>query len=65
MTEIRESRTDTARADLDDLTNRLARTRWSDDLPGARDDHGAPRARVRVLAACGQHGYDRRAWGKR
>ncbi|WP_328472608.1 epoxide hydrolase family protein [Actinoplanes sp. NBC_00393] len=35
-------------ADLDDLTDRLARTRWPDELPGA--DHGIPLARVRALA---------------
>ncbi|MEU7970664.1 epoxide hydrolase N-terminal domain-containing protein [Micromonospora sp. NPDC049089] len=61
MTEIREFRTDIPR---DDLTNRLARTRWVDDLPGVGDD-GVPPARVRVLAGCWQHGYDRRAWEKR
>lgn len=37
-------------SDLDDLTDRLTRTRWPDELPGAGDDYGIPLARVRGLA---------------
>jgi pimeloyl-ACP methyl ester carboxylesterase len=37
-------------ADLDDLTDRLSRTRWPDELPGAGWDHGIPLSRVRELA---------------
>ncbi|MEU7946716.1 epoxide hydrolase N-terminal domain-containing protein [Micromonospora taraxaci] len=65
MTEIREFRTDCPRADLGDLTERLARARWADELPGAGDDYGVPPARPRALAGRWQHGYDRRAWEKR
>ncbi|MEV1155875.1 epoxide hydrolase N-terminal domain-containing protein [Micromonospora chokoriensis] len=65
MTEICEFRADIPWADLDDLTKRLARIRWADELPGASDDYGVPPARVRVLAGCWQHGYDWRAWEKR
>ena len=34
MTDIREFRIDVPQADLDDLRDRLTRTRWSADLPG-------------------------------
>jgi len=37
-------------ADLDDLHDRLARTRWPDELPGAGWDYGIPLDRVRQLA---------------
>ncbi len=65
MTEIREFRIDIPQADLDDLADRLARTRWADELPGAGDDYGVPLARVRSLAERWQHGYDWRAWERR
>ncbi|MET0494846.1 MAG: epoxide hydrolase family protein [Actinoplanes sp.] len=35
--------------DLDDLTARLAHTRWPDELPGAGWDYGIPLSRVRAL----------------
>jgi pimeloyl-ACP methyl ester carboxylesterase len=37
-------------ADLDDLQDRLTRTRWPDELPGAGWDYGIPLDRVRQLA---------------
>ncbi|GAA2699946.1 epoxide hydrolase family protein [Actinoplanes palleronii] len=37
-------------SDLDDLADRLARTRWPDELPDAGDEYGLPLARVRALA---------------
>ena len=37
-------------ADLDDLHDRLTRTRWPDELPGAGWDYGIPLERVRHLA---------------
>ncbi|WP_030442570.1 epoxide hydrolase family protein [Actinoplanes subtropicus] len=37
-------------ADLDDLHDRLARTRWPDELPDAGWDYGIPLDRVRRLA---------------
>ena len=37
-------------ADLDDLHDRLARTRWPDELPGAGWEYGIPLDRVRHLA---------------
>jgi epoxide hydrolase len=65
MTEIREFRIDIPQADLDDLTDRLARVRWTDDFPGADDDHGVSLERVKSLVERWQHGYDWRAWEKR
>jgi hypothetical protein len=41
---------DVPQADLDDLHDRLARTRWPDELPGAGWDYGIPLDRVRQLA---------------
>jgi epoxide hydrolase len=46
---------------LDDLRERLARTRWPDELPGADWSYGVPLARVRELAAYWADGYDWRA----
>ncbi|MBG0561275.1 epoxide hydrolase family protein [Actinoplanes aureus] len=37
-------------SDLDDLHDRLARTRWPGEIPGAGWDHGIPQDRVRALA---------------
>ncbi|MEU4221720.1 epoxide hydrolase family protein [Actinoplanes sp. NPDC026623] len=48
-------------ADLDDLADRLSRTRWPDELPGAGWDYGIPLARVRELAERWRTGYDWRA----
>ncbi|MFD7654253.1 epoxide hydrolase family protein [Actinosynnema sp. NPDC059797] len=46
------------RADLDDLADRLARTRWPDELPDAGFDYGYPLARVRELADHWRDAYD-------
>ncbi|CAL9547972.1 Haloalkane dehalogenase [Actinosynnema sp. ALI-1.44] len=40
---------DVPQADLADLMDRLARTRWPDELPDAGKDYGVPLARVRGL----------------
>ncbi|MEU7901638.1 epoxide hydrolase family protein [Actinoplanes sp. NPDC049118] len=48
-------------SDLDDLADRLARTRWPDELPGAGWDYGIPLSRVRDLAERWRTGYDWRA----
>ncbi|MFB9697424.1 epoxide hydrolase family protein [Amorphoplanes digitatis] len=45
-------------SDLDDLADRLARTRWPDELPGAGWDYGIPLSRVRDLAEHWRTGYD-------
>ena len=48
-------------ADLDDLRDRLARTRWPDGLPGVGWSQGVPLAYLRELAAWWRDGYDWRA----
>ena len=56
---IRPFRIDIPQADLDDLTDRLARTRWADDLPG--DDpwaRGVPASYLRGLTAYWAASYD-------
>lgn len=45
-------------ADLDDLTDRLTRTRWPEELPDAGFDYGFPLAHVRALADHWLHAYD-------
>ena len=49
---------DVPQAALDDLADRLARTRWPDELPDAGFDYGFPLARVRALADRWMNGYD-------
>jgi epoxide hydrolase len=61
MTQIREFRIDIPQADLDDLADRLARTRWTDPLVS----EGVPLSRVQSLTRRWQDGYDWRAWEKR
>ena len=48
--QIRPFRIEVPQADLDDLADRLARTRWPDELPGAGWDYGVPLDYVRGLA---------------
>jgi hypothetical protein len=50
-TEIRPFRIDTPQADLDDLRERLARTRWPDELPGVGWSRGVPLDYLKQLAA--------------
>ena len=42
MTEIRPFRIDIAQADLDDLRDRLVRTRWQPEIPGQGWSRGVP-----------------------
>ena len=49
------------RADLDDLRDRLARTRWSDELPGREWSRGVPQGYLRELADYWRTTYDWRA----
>jgi pimeloyl-ACP methyl ester carboxylesterase len=58
MNDIAPYRIDVPQADLDDLADRLGRTRWPDELPGAGWDYGIPLARVRALAERWRDGYD-------
>ena len=48
--EIRPFRIDIPQADLDDLRDRLARTRWPDELPGVGWSHGVPVGYLQELA---------------
>ncbi|MFE7311750.1 epoxide hydrolase family protein [Streptomyces sp. NPDC057555] len=48
-------------ADLDDLRDRLLRTRWPDELPGAGWDYGVALPYLRDLVDHWAHGYDWRA----
>jgi pimeloyl-ACP methyl ester carboxylesterase len=56
--EIRPFRIDIPQAELDDLQERLARTRWPDELPGAGWDYGVPLDHVKDLAEYWRTGYD-------
>ena len=58
--EIRPFRIDVPQADLDDLTDRLARTRWPGQLPGGWS-RGVPVAQLQELAEYWGTGYDWRA----
>ena len=72
-TELRPFRIDIPQADLDDLTDRLARTRWTNELPldmGAPQtgpippgwEYGVPVAYVKDLVDHWQNRYDWRSW---
>jgi hypothetical protein len=60
-TEIRPFRIMIPQADLDDLSDRLARTRWPDELPGVGWSRGVPLDYLRRLAEYWRGGYDWRA----
>ena len=49
-------------ADLDDLHGRLARTRWTNELPGVGNTYGVPLSDVKELVNYWRKGYDWRAW---
>jgi epoxide hydrolase len=59
---IRPFRIETDEGDLDDLNDRLARTRWPDELTGVGWDYGVPLAYVRGLADYWRGDYDWRIW---
>jgi len=63
--EIQPFRIEIPQADLDELTDRLARTRWPDELPGAGWEHGVPVGYLSELAAYWRTGYDWRAAERR
>jgi len=58
MSEIRPFRIEVSEADLDDLRERLARTRWPEELPGAGWDDGVPLAYLKELAEYWRTAYD-------
>jgi pimeloyl-ACP methyl ester carboxylesterase len=61
-TEIRPFRIDIPQETLDDLQDRLARVRWTDDAPGGDDGYGISSATVKALVGYWRDGYDWRAW---
>jgi epoxide hydrolase len=52
-------------ADLDDLAERLARTRWTSELPGVGAEYGVALAPVKGLVDYWRAGYDWRGWEAR
>ena len=58
MDTIEEFRIEIPQAELDDLRDRLARTRWPDQVPGAGWDYGIALDDVRELAGYWGAGYD-------
>ncbi|MBO0702802.1 MAG: epoxide hydrolase [Candidatus Dormibacteraeota bacterium] len=58
---IRPFRIDVPEADLEDLHERLARTRWPDELPGVGWSRGVPAGYLRDLARYWRETYDWRA----
>ena len=54
-------RIDVPQADLDDLSARLAATRWPGEVSPASTDYGMPLDQVRRLAERWRDGYDWRA----
>jgi len=65
MDTIEEFRIEIPQADLDDLRDRLARTRWPDQLPGVGWDYGIALEDVRELAEYWRTGYDWRVQERR
>ena len=59
--QIKEFRIHVPQADVDDLAERLARTRWPASLPGTAWDRGAPVDYVRELAEYWRTSFDWRA----
>jgi epoxide hydrolase len=60
-TEIRPFRVEVPQAEIDDVTERLARTRWAQEIPGAEEAYGVPVARVRGWADHWRTEFDWRA----
>jgi pimeloyl-ACP methyl ester carboxylesterase len=56
--DIQPFRIDVPQADLDDLRDRLARTRWPDELPGVGWDYGVPLGYLKELAGYWRTAYD-------
>jgi microsomal epoxide hydrolase len=57
-TAIRPFRVEVPQAELDDLRDRLARTRWPDDYEGVGWDYGTDLATMKELATYWRDGYD-------
>jgi pimeloyl-ACP methyl ester carboxylesterase len=57
-TPIRPFRVDVPQADVDDLRERLRRTRWPRELPGLGWSRGVPLGELRALAEYWESGFD-------
>ena len=57
-TRIRTFRIDVPQAELDDLRDRLVRTRWGSDIPGTGWSRGVPTEYLKALAAYWADGFD-------
>ena len=57
-TQIKPFRINIPQADLDDLRDRLSRTRWPNEVADAGWDYGFPLARLKELAEYWRTGYD-------
>ncbi|MCO1660619.1 epoxide hydrolase family protein [Pseudonocardia humida] len=64
-TDITPFTLDTPQAELDDLADRLARTRWPRELPGVGWERGIPVGYLRELARYWSDGFDWRAQERR
>src|SRR5262247_3350196 len=62
---IQPFRIDIPQADLDDLRERLARTRWPDELPGVGWDYGVTLDYAKEMAEYWRTGYDWRRYEAR
>jgi pimeloyl-ACP methyl ester carboxylesterase len=63
--DMTRSTVDIADTELKDLQERLARARFTDQIPGAETEYGVSVDRVRQLAEYWRDGYDWRAWEAR
>src|SRR6266516_3677295 len=59
--DIRPFRIEVPDSDLEDLRNRLVRTRWPDELPGIGWSYGVPLGYVKDMVEYWRTGYDWRA----
>ncbi|MCQ6561263.1 epoxide hydrolase family protein [Paenibacillus mendelii] len=58
LNEIRPFRMETSQAELDDLNNRLALTRWPDEISGAGWNYGTPLSFVKEMTAYWRTSFD-------
>ncbi len=58
LDEIRPYRIETSQAELDDLNNRLALTRWPDEIPGSGWNYGAPLSFVKEMVEYWRTSFD-------
>jgi epoxide hydrolase len=65
MADVRPFQVAVPQTALDDLADRLDRTIWPDELPGAADAYGGPNVRVAELARYWRESFDWRAFEAR